>query len=204
MADYIPVVDTAHLQIEGRQDGQMTLNNLYFFASGGVDVTGLSGLAINLAAWVNDELAPLLSQDWSALRVRATDLTTQNGPSVEFFATATGGEASEAAPNNVAACVSFRTAQRGRSARGRNFVAGVPNNKITLNTLDSTWRTDLITAYATLAGAGSFFLGYELCVVSRYSGGLPRAAGLAIPVTSVTMVGNSVRSMRSREIGHGA
>jgi hypothetical protein len=33
---------------------------------------------------------------------------------------------------------------------------------------------------------------------------VPRASGIGIPVTQAVFVGNSVRSMRSREIGHGA
>ena len=110
----------------------------------------------------------------------------------------------ESAPNNVAATVSLRTAQRGRSGHGRNFVPGIPNSVITLNALDADFINNLLAAYFELVGAGSFVAGWQLVVLSRQTGGLLRANGIGIPVTNVEMVTNTVRSMRSREVGHGA
>jgi len=201
---FVPVVDTVRAYIEGRVDNQLTLNTLGFFASGGVSTIGMQALASALQGWIVGSFAPLLSNDWESVRVRVVDLTTETGPVVEVAAAEVGGTESEAAPNNVAACVSFRTDQRGRSARGRNFVPGVPNSILTLNTLSPTWINDLLGAYGQLQGAGDFLAGWQQVIISTQAGGVPRVAGLAIPVTSVTMVGNSVRSMRSREIGHGA
>jgi hypothetical protein len=190
--------------IEGRQDSQLTINDLFWFSSGAITPTSVNSLLTGLFNWVNTTLSPLLSRDLSFTRIRAVDLGSPIGLAQEQATTAVGGVDVEAAPNNVAACVSLRTAQRGRSGRGRNFVPGIPNSVITLNTLDATFITDLLDAYSTLPGAGSFVSGWQLVVLSRVTGGVPRVAGIGIPVTDVTMVGNSVRSMRSREIGHGA
>ncbi len=190
--------------IEGRMDNQLTINDLNWFASGAVDSGSILALLTGLSTWVTDEFAPLLSRDWASTRIRAVDLAVQTGLGIEVAVTATGGVDQEAAPNNVAACVSLRTDQRGRSGRGRNFVPGIPNSLITLNTLDSGFIGSLVSAYALLAGAGTFVGGWQLVVLSRFTGGVARANGIGIPVTNVTMVGNSVRSMRSREIGHGA
>jgi len=165
---------------------------------------GLGTLTLALMGWVTGSLAPLLSEDWSSVRVRAVDLTIATGPISERAAAATGGVAGESAPNNVAACVSFRTDQRGRSARGRNYVPGVPNSLLTLNTLDAGFITDLVAAYFELVGAGTLTPGWQWCVVSRVFEGGPRVSPLVIPITDVLMVGNSVRSMRSRSVGHGA
>jgi hypothetical protein len=55
-----------------------------------------------------------------------------------------------------------------------------------------------------LSGAGGFTPGWQLVVLSRFTAGAARPAGIGIPVTEAVMVGNSVRSMRSREVGHGA
>lgn len=199
-----PAPSIVQATIEGRADGQLTINDLYFFATGAITAPGLNALATALANWINTSLAPLLSRDWTSSRVRVFDLTTPTGLQAELTSAVVGGVDVEAAPNNVAACISLRTAQRGRSGRGRNFIPGIPNSVITLNTLDPTFIGDLIIAYLTLVGAGSFSPGWELVVLSRVTGGVKRAAGIGIPVTDIVMVGNSVRSMRSREIGHGA
>lgn len=204
MAVYQPVVGVVQCQLFGRVDGQVTINDLYFQASGAVTPTNMNSLAIAVAGWFGGNLAPLLSDDWSSERVIATDLTTATGFRTEQAAVTIGGVTGEANPNNVAACVSFRTDQRGRSARGRNFVPGIPGAAVTLNTLDPAFITDLLDAYLLLMGAGSFLAGWEMVVVSRFTAGAARVSGLAIPVTNILMVGNSVRSMRSREIGHGS
>ena len=190
--------------IEGRLDSQLTINDLFWFSSGAITPTTVNSLLTQLFNWVNTTLSPLLSRDQSFTRIRAVDLGSAIGLVQETATTAVGGVDVESAPNNVAACVSLRTAQRGRSGRGRNFVPGIPNSVITLNTLDATFITDLLDAYNTLTGAGAFVAGWELVVLSRVTAGAPRAVGIGIPVTEATMVGNSVRSMRSREIGHGA
>ncbi|HKH19362.1 MAG TPA: hypothetical protein VKB53_00360 [Gammaproteobacteria bacterium] len=196
--------DIAQVTIHGSVDNQLTINDLYFFSSGGINLTNLATLEAAIATWVIGELAPLLSDDWTATKVRCVDLTTQTGPVVEVPVVATGGTAGEACPNNVAAVVSFRTAQRGRSARGRNFVPAVPGSLVTLNTLDAGWITDIITAYLSLVGAGTFVLGWQWVVLSRVFEGAPRAVGIGIPITSTLMTTNTVKSMRSREVGHGA
>lgn len=199
-----PAPSIAHAALEGKVDNQLTINDLFFFSSGTITQASLQLLSDNLATWFTDNLAPLLSDDWTAVRVRCADLTTATGLVAESAAVAAGGVTGEANPNNVAACVSIRTAQRGRSGRGRNFVPGIPGSLVTLNTIDAGLISDLIAAYTTLIGVGTFTAGWQWVVLSRVTGGSPRANGIGIPVTSVTMVGNSVRSMRSREIGHGA
>lgn len=199
-----PAPSIAGVTIEGRQDAQLTINDLYFFASGPITGGTLFDLVGAVSSWVTGTFAPLLSDDWSCFRVRAVDLGTATGPTSEAALTITGGVSGEANPNNVAACVSFRTEQRGRSARGRNYVPGIPGTLVTLNTLDSGFIQDLIDAYSALIGPGDFVTGWQWVVLSRVTAGAPRANGIGIPITNVVTVGNSVRSMRSREIGHGA
>jgi len=202
---YQPAPNIAQVQLVGIVDSQMTINDLYFEISGGaIDSVNLATLTGACATWFSSVLAPMLSDDWSAQTAIGIDLTTQTGPRVIVGAAAPGGVSGEAAPNNVAACVSLRTALRGRSARGRNFVPGIPNDAITLNTLDSGFVNDLVSNYTSLVGPGTFSAGWQLVVLSRVTGGVPRANGIGFPVVSVTMTTNKVRSMRSREVGHGA
>jgi len=202
---FIPVPDVAQVRLEGVMDNQLTINDLYFqISGGGINAAGLDNLCVNVADWWTLNVVNLLSEDFASVRVTAIDLSSQTGPLGSAPAAATGGVAVEAVPNNVAACVSFRTDQRGRSGRGRNYVPGLPGSKVALNTLDSGFISDLVSAYALLVGAGTFIPGWQWGVASRYTLGDPRTTGIFIPITSVVLVGNSVRSMRSREVGHGA
>jgi hypothetical protein len=202
---FVAVPNTALVRLQGVVDNQMTINDLSFEVSGGgITVVNLTTLAVAVEDWWSLNVANLLSENWSTVRVTAVDLSSETGPSVEVASSTPGGVSGEAAPNNVAACVSFRTASRGRSARGRNFVPSIPNSLITLNTLDAGFITDLLNAYSLLPGAGTFLAGWEWVVVSRFTGGVERVTPVNFPVTSVIMVGTAVRSMRSREIGHGA
>jgi hypothetical protein len=204
MAVYQPVVGVVQIQVMGRVDGQLTVNDLYFQSTGAITFTSLVTLVNAVASWVVASLCPLLSDDWAAERTIGTDLTTATGLRHEQATVQVGGVTGEANPNNVAAVVSLRSANRGRSGRGRNYVPGIPGSVVTLNTLDPVFISDLLDAYLLLEGAGTFTAGWELVVVSRVTGGVRRAAGLAQPVVDIVMVGDSVRSMRSREIGHGS
>jgi hypothetical protein len=202
---YQAVPNVAQVQCIGVVDSQMTVNDISFeISGGGINITNLTVLASAVALWFSNTLAPLLSENWSAQRVSAVDLTTQTGPAVVIGASTPGGVSGEAAPNNVAACVSFRTAGRGRSSRGRNYVPGIPNSLVTLNTLDGGFIGDLEGAYQDLVGPGTFLAGWQFVVVSRQTGGVLRPTGVPSPVTSVTMTTDKVKSMRSRSVGHGA
>jgi len=199
-----PCPSIASSVISGTMDGQLVGLTQHWFASGAITGASLSGLATSLSNWVSAQLAPLLSRDVTFNLVSCADLSTATGAMGEQSFTATGGVDQESAPNNVAAVISLRTAERGRSGHGRNFIPGLPNTLISLNTLDPDFIAALIAAYQLLPGAGSFVAGYQMVVLSRRTGGLPRANGIGIAITDITMKTNKVKSMRSREVGHGA
>lgn len=200
-----PVANVALVEVKGVMDNQLTINTSHWAISGGgINITNLTTLVDAVADWAANTLAPLLSRDWTLTQTAGTDLTSNIGPAAFNNTTQIGGVDIEAAPNNVAACVSIRTGGRGRSFRGRNFLPGIPNSLVTLNTLDTGFISDLLGAYTGLIGAGTFVAGWEYSIVSRRLANEDRIPPLVIPVVSVEMVGTSVRSMRSREVGHGA
>jgi hypothetical protein len=200
-----PAPDIAQFSLYGRVDGQTTINDLYFAISGGtITPAGLAEMTDAVAAWWGDHVIPLLSEDWAGQRVVGVDLTTANGARAETARAAFGGESGEAAPNNVAMCVKFLTAFRGRSFRGRNFVPGVPNSQLTLNTLAGGLIDNLLSAYGMLIGPGTLLAGWEWVVLSRITAGDKRPNGVGSPVVAVAMTTNTVRSMRTREVGVGA
>lgn len=200
-----PAPNIAQIQVVGRVDGQVTINNLYFEVSGGgITAVNLEAITIAVQNWAVSQLAPELSEDWSFERAIGVDLTLVDGARVEVANPTPGGIAGEAAPNNVACCVSFRTSARGRSYRGRNYIPGIPNTVIDLNAMDPAFLSSISGTYSLMIGAGTFEAGWQWVVLSRQTGGVPRANGIGSPVTSVTFSTPYVRSMRSRSVGRGA
>jgi len=199
----LPVPQAALTQCMGVVDNQLTIIDLSWVNSGSVTPTNLNQLVNDVGTWFTDVFTPQLSSDWASTRVVGTDLSDLTGPRIDVANPATGGVSGEAAPNNVAACISFRTAQRGRSSRGRNFIPGIPNSLITLNTLADAFVSNMSIVYENLIGAGLFSAGWQWCVVSRFFQNAQRNPPLTIPITNVIFVTNKVRSMRTREVGKG-
>lgn len=208
---FIPVANVAAARLEGVVDGQQTINDLYFRQPGGIFFADIQSLAVNLDAWFTTAFANMLSNQWSTVAVHLRDLTTEAGLVADFSSTpTTGGVGAEPTPNNVAACISFRTGTAGRSYRGRNYIPAIPGTMVTTNTLDSDWMGDMAQAYGLLLEGGGALPGdWEWVVVSRYSGvdadgkPIPRVAGIATPVSTVLFTNAIVDSQRRRLPGRG-
>jgi hypothetical protein len=186
--------------------GQTCENTLYFGASGSITPTNMETLAAALATWWGDNYAPAISDDVSLQAVRVTDLSNEEAPSIEYNTSLPipGENTSPSLPNNCALCVSFRTANRGRTARGRNYIVGLCENQTTNSQVDAGVPDFFTDAYSLLIGAGTFVTGYQWCVVSRYFQGIPRVSGIARPVTGVRVVDMVIDSQRRRLPGRGA
>jgi len=201
---FIPVPDVAQFNIRGTLDNQRIENTLYFRNVNTWDTEGLEAAAALVADWFEDNILPVVTTDYVLREVYAVDLTTENsGSATHTVAASTQGlDSSPALPNNVAICVSFRTAQRGRSFRGRNYIAGLTEADVTGNTIGASQSSALVTAYGQLFSlfppGGAFWV-----VVSRFTAGLPRTVGISTPVTAVLIVDSTVDSQRRRLPGRG-
>ena len=198
--------NTAKVTLQGRVDGQETINTLWFEKAGGaITPPDIQSLAVQVAAWYETVLAPLLCDAWQAEVITAQDQSVGLGALTHMSMGRTpGGVGSEPAPNNVAACVSFRTLSAGRGFRGRNFVPAIPNAEITINTLSSGFIASIINAYNGILAGGSYDPSpFVWVVVSHFLNGVPRGAGLATIVVNPVFTTPYVRSMRTREVGKG-
>ena len=207
---FVPSATEVHATLEGAVDNCQTINDLFFSLPGGYILSDIQSLSTNLVDWFALSFAPLLSDNWSALAVHIRALNVPAGFVTDQAAVAVGGVSNEAAPNNVAACISFRTGIAGRSFRGRNYIPGVPNSVVTLNTMDTTFMDAFVGAYSLLqAGGGALPGGWIWGVLSQFSGvdilghPIPRAAGVFTPIVNTLFVSNKVKSMRTRSPGHG-
>lgn len=196
---FIPVPNAALVELRMLLDNQRIENTLWFDVGATPTAGDLAALASALKTWWTTSYAPFVVAGVTLTEVRATDQTSNTG-AVASFTTGgpwSGGASGGAAPNNVAPCVTFRTAARGRTARGRNYVSGIQAGNIVGNTLNATIGSMIVAAYANLMTTSNT-AGFTWCVASRFLNNAPRGAGILRPVTAVTMIDLTVDSQRRR------
>lgn len=202
---FIPVPNTVQVEVIFEMQDQVVENTLYY-ANDTPSIENATALleAVNTA--IQDQLIPLLSSAITLVRLVATLISAIDG----FVVTNTtglpvdGGGSADALPSNVALCISKRTALRGRSARGRNYIAGIPlDARESQDVLTSAFTTAVVSAFETILGAGADD-GWVPVVVSRFHDNAPRVTGVTNPITSVIVVDNIMDSQRRRLPGRGA
>lgn len=139
-------------------------------------------------AWWSSDLDTNVSTNCTLTAIKATDLTTQFSPVIlgTPTGTATGALSGSVLPAQVAIVTSFGTANRGRSYRGRSYLAGrVFTDQDTVTQWGSARVSAVETAYTNLEIA----LNAESCqlaVLSRQENGVRRTVGVATPITTIT------------------
>lgn len=209
---YVPVENTAMVELRYLLNGEPVENTLYFHGETAFDTTSLNALGLAIRDWWVTDVFPIQSVHASLREVFVTDLTTATSGAVSVTAglPSSGALTGESMPNNVAPCISFKTAQRGRSFRGRNYLIGFSVDQVSDNDVAPTVITDYTEAYNNLlAVAGALDLTWV--VVSRFSGftlvdgkkvPTPRAAGLSTPVVNALFTDTTVDSQRGRLPNH--
>lgn len=195
---YVPFIDGLEAEFIYVLDGQIVTNRLWFYNVSGNDAT-TAGAAVagGLATWATDELLPLLSQDITLAEIDVHDASLPY-PSICAFATVgTGGlVASEASSANVAVKCAFKTENPPGRELGWVFVPGVPEEAISLNTVDPVYAVALKEAFVVLLDVFSLFE-YRWSAVSRFSGGAARAAAVPYRIDHTRVLPN-VRQRRRR------
>ena len=192
-------------------NGQQVENTLWFEFPTPPAQSDLVDLVGDVFGWWTTNIAPLTSQAVQLREISAISMDTASSPQFAFApATATfGTNTPNIVPGNVTLSVSFRTAQRGRSFRGRNYVVGLTEDQIAGNDVvagvTTTWQAAYFELIAVAVGAGWVWI-----VASRFSGvdpvtgdPIPRASGVTSPITSVIVVDSFVDSQRRRLSGRG-
>lgn len=108
-----------------------------------------------------------------------------------------GGIDDEGNNRGAAAVITFRTANRGRSGRGRVYLGGVAEIGVVEGVLTGPYGASLeavVENYRTGAAAEDL----PLIVYSQFTANAPRVVGLAQPVVSVELRSNILGSQRRR------
>jgi hypothetical protein len=208
---FVPVANTLQVDVLYLWDSQRVENTLYFEQPGGWDGESITAWLEALRTLISEELMPLLSVSIQFIELvgRLLDTASSIGVVLSVTPPTSGGNAGEAAPNNVTYTISFRTGLTGRSFRGRNYVPGIPNDQILANTIDPDFRTGVLSFYDQLLALADL-REVDWVVVSRYSGvdgsgdPIPRVAGVTTPIISVGTADFTVDSQRRRLPGRGS
>lgn len=202
---FVPAANTLQAELRYNYGSSLAENVLYFQGSAGVTVALATTLGNNLIGWWNTNFKARMPTQVVLREVYVTDLTTQTSftVSVTTGLPSAGTALQDPLPFNCALCVSLRTANRGRSGRGRNYVLGLLETEVSANTVASTTVSPTLTAYNLLVGAGTFTPGLQLVIVSRFTNKLPRANALVQPVTNAVILDSVVDSQRRRLPGRG-
>jgi len=202
--DYIPVPDTAEVRLMYNTAGGLAENVINFEKAGGWDLTSLAALAAAVEDSWESNISPIVAETITLTETVATDISTETGGQVTDIGGIAGGQPNPALPNNVTFVVSFRTASRGRSYRGRLYHVGLTENFVTLDSVGDSnaaaFQGDYESFFADIATAVP---GSSHVVVSRCSGGEWRDTAVVTPVTSY-FVDSTIDSQRRRLAGRGA
>lgn len=186
---FIPIPEGALAVVEWGSLGQQWTTTMTFTnpAFGTADMVDLAD-SIHNTIGINFMLH--IANIWSIRQVKVYDMRVADGELVyDQVAPVAGSEASAPASLTVALVMSFYTAGRGRSARGRNYIAGFGeadvseyqvNNAAVVSQAEVTWQGIRSAALG---------LGWTQVIAQRYAAGEALEVAVTRPVIS-----NLVRS----------
>lgn len=165
-------------------------------------MTSLGGLV--LAGWVTNVI-PRQSTDLTLREIVVTDLTAADAGTVTVPVTTptAGTVGSQSLPGNCAFCVSLRSAFRGRSSRGRIFIAGLPESSTSLGRVDAGLAAEYVAAIEAMRELEDDPNPWSLMIVSKRHNNAWRTEAAQFQVQAVTMVDTVIDSQRRRLIGRG-
>ena len=205
--------DVYQVRIVGQQEGQET-NNILHFSAASADADVETHLILVLAACMVNNLIPVMSAQWQMIKLvwKRIYPTLSNEFTTIPPGTLVGGGNAAALPSYASVVLSLRTAQGGRSHRGRMYIPGIPEAVTINSSLDpghAYWTALLafVNCVVTNFGVGDPPGGdaWQLQVFSRKLGGSTfpiNPAGLT-PVTAINAV-QQLGTTRSRKVGRGS
>lgn len=198
---FIPVPQCIQVNVRAELLGIPVENVLNFTVIGSPPV--LPG-AVQLAAetigdaWI-EFMLPTLQQNYSLLTVYASAQDISTGPTFEWTAppNSDGAITGEALPGQNALVLTHRTALRGRSYRGRTYICGLGEAQTQGNNVLDASGDAILEGFSSVITAIQE-LNYFFVVVSRYTNGAPRLAGVATPVLSTSLRNYAIDTQRRR------
>jgi hypothetical protein len=178
----LPVVtDALQVTVHGTSASSEILENVFGIVFTGTLTQAYADAVSDYFATAYTELQGGTADDVSYNSVTVTDLRTVDGPQFESTSSwpIVGTDSGDMLPLQTAGLISWYTARRGRSFRGRTYLGGFCENFSSGAHIDSTLHT-AIAAFADDLLSTSNYLG----IISRYESGVLRDPGIITPITS--------------------
>lgn len=197
------VPNTAEVTIIFTQHLETFTNTFHVEKVAGYDQTDIDFIAGKVDANVATDLLPIMTADCTYERVEVRGLNTEN----DLFGTADanagpGARVAGGLPGNVTLSIKKSSSFTGRSARGRWYFIGAPDDTLgsNENQFAAASVDDMVAGVEDLR-AGSIAGDWVPVIVSRYAGGILRDEGETFDWISTVAVNNNVDSQRRRLTG---
>lgn len=197
-----PVLNTVSIDVVYTLNGETVQNVFYGELPGGYILLDLQNVAaaIDLAVAANWLPQQPVEAVYRFTEVRGLAVVNDIAWT-DATSTGVGGHASPTLPGNVTFSLKKLSGQTGRSARGRTYWIGIPQNQLLAsdeNRLNGTYQLAIEAAVDTIRTTIAAIGLWQPVLVSRFTGGLPRGSGLTFPWASTTSVDNILDTQRGR------
>lgn len=188
--------------------GNTVVNTFHFQQVGTVAGNPLSTLAADFLSTQATAYKLPVSSAWSLTLLRVEDVEPGTAASFELAvsppqAGTTGGDA---LPPQDSAVLAVKTALKGRSFNGRNYMPPTGESTQAAGTWIPAYITNVEAFASSMVGryiTNATTSHYLWSVVSRYSGGVKRATPIATAVLS-TVARTTTKTLRRRQLGVGS
>lgn len=196
------VPDTVEIDMIFTLNGVTVQNVFYAEIPGGYVQADLTALATQIdlqwnGTWRSDQPPEVIY-----LRTEVRGLAVENDLTASANASSNPGlNASEAMPNNVTFAIKKESGLTGRSARGRTFWIGIPQNQVEVadeNQLQAAFVALLVANVDSIRTAILAVPSWNPVLVSRFQGGAKRAQGKTFPWIGSTNVDTRLDTHRLR------
>lgn len=201
---FSPAAGTVRATLEFVWRGQIVAITISVRKPTGFDATDYDTLSAELLDWYQDAYKAYVSTQCALQKINILDLSSAIAPSIEYPISPNipGGNIGGATALNATLVTSFKTDQRGRSYRGRNYFVGLPApSMVDSGSVSSGVAAGITLVYAALA-VRLASISMEHVVVSRQQNGVIMPVAVVTPVTEYFTETN-IDSQRRRLVGRG-
>ncbi len=196
------VPDTAEIDTLFSLNAVIVQNVYYARLVGGYSLADLQALADKVDLQVHGTWKPQAPPEAIYIRTEVRGLAFENDQVAEQdLSNGPGGHSGAALPNQVTFSIKKTSGLTGRSARGRTYWVGVPDNVLQAaneNLVQSAWAASAVAAIGFFRTAIASVGLWEPVLVSRFTDGAKRTEGETFPWTGETNVDLRVDTNRGR------
>lgn len=156
----------------------------FYFLTGAAAVTDGQDLADELELALIASFMGAASNQLIFDNLKVNELSSPTSWTATNSTAVVGSVAADPVANQAAMVVTFNTAFRGRSFRGRNYIPGLP---VAAQDSGLFWKAASVASIQSVyegMSAAVYAIGWQHAVLSRYTAGAPRVLGVATDILS--------------------